>query len=99
MNTGFVLLGRRKARVGLAVCLIALAALVLSAGPAPAAAVNNQQAVPVASSPFDLGGFTILAPILLPAPLPIILTDLTFTASAKWSGAITTSVGWDSDNV
>ncbi len=53
----------------------------------------------MASDQIDPGGFKTLIPIVLPAPLPLVLTNLVFTADAKWSGDITTNVGWDSDNV
>ena len=76
-----------------------LAAVVLAAVPAAAAPTSNSQAVPVASGPVDLGGFQLLPPIVLPAPLPIVLTDITVTASATWSGGLTTNVGWDTDKV
>ena len=86
-------------RMLVAVLGAVLAAIGLAAVPAAAAPASNSQAVPVASGQVDLGGFQILPPIPLPAPLPIVLTDLTFTANATWSGDITTNVGWDSDNV
>jgi PKD repeat protein len=80
--------------------LAALAGVTLSlAQPAGAAPMSNQQAVPVASTPQDLGGFKIAGPIPLPFPLPIVLQNLVFTAHATWSGAITTNVGWEGDNL
>lgn len=90
--------GRKKWATSVA-CLSVLAALVVSAAPAGAAATTNQQAVAVASSQLSLGGFLVPGPVVLPVPLPIVLTDLSFTANATWSGALTTNVGWDSDNV
>jgi hypothetical protein len=53
----------------------------------------------VASGQIDLGGFQLQAPVVMPDPLPIVLTNLTVTARAKWSGDITTNVAWDSDKV
>ena len=85
--------------LALSMSLAALVGLTLVVQPAGAAPVSNQQAVPVASSSQDLGGFQVLAPVILPAPLPLVLTNLVFTASATWSGAITTNVGWESDNL
>ena len=81
-----------------AACLTGLAAILL-AGPAVAAPTSNSQAVPVVSNTAQLGGFQLQAPIVIPDPLPIVLTNLTFTATAQWSGDITTKVGWNSDNV
>jgi PKD domain/Bacterial Ig-like domain (group 1) len=90
--------GRRATQALVAVCLIGLAAIVL-AGPAAAAPATNSQVVPVESSEIDLGGFQLKAPIFFPDPLPIALTDLTVNAKAKWTGNLTTNVGWDSDKV
>jgi PKD repeat protein len=70
----------------------------LLAGSALAAPANNSQQVSVASGTADLGGFTLQAPVPLD-PLPIVLTDLTISATANWTGNITTDVGWDSDKV
>jgi PKD domain len=81
-----------------AACLTGLAAILL-AGPAAAAPTSNSQAVPVVSNTAQLGGFQLQAPIVIPDPLPIVLTNLTFTSTAQWSGDITTKVGWNSDNV
>ena len=81
-----------------AACLSGLAAVFL-AGPAAAAPASSSQAVPVVSQTAQLGGFKLQAPIVIPDPLPIVLTDLTLTATAQWSGDITTNVGWNSDNV
>jgi len=90
--------GRRATQALLAVCLTAVAAVLL-AGPASAAATTSSQVVPVASNEASLGGFQLQAPIVIPDPLPIVLTNLTFTAKATWTGNITTKVGWNSDNV
>ena len=80
-------------------CLSGLAALVL-AGPAAAAPVTNSQQVSVASGTADLGGFTLQAPVeLVSAGIPVVLTDLTVSATANWTGNITTDVGWESDKV
>jgi hypothetical protein len=76
-----------------------LAAIVLGVLPAAAAPAGNSQAVPVASDELALGGFVLPGPFVFPAPLPVVLTDVHVTASAKWSGGITTNVGWDSDDV
>src|SRR5215475_14397369 len=81
-----------------AACLTGLAAI-LFAGPAAAAPTSNSQAVPVVSNTAQLGGFQLQAPIVIPDPLPIVLTNLTFTSTAQWSGDITTKVGWNSDSV
>jgi len=91
----------RVTSVPLALCMsmAALVGLTLVAQPAGAAPVNNQQAVPVASTSQDLGGFLIAGPIPLPLPLPIVLQNLLFTAQATWNGAITTNVGWEGDNL
>jgi hypothetical protein len=94
-------LGRRSRRTTqavLAVCLAGLAAMLI-AGPAAAAPTANTQVVQVTSSEIDLGGFQLQAPIVIPDPLPIVLTNLTVNAKAKWSGDLTTSVGWDTDKV
>jgi hypothetical protein len=89
---------RQRSILG-AVALALLALVGITAGPAGAAPTNNQQRVTVASGDVDLGGFQIIPPIPLPAPLPIVLSDLTFTAKAKWSGDMTTNVTWESDDV
>ena len=95
---------RRVMRVPLALSMsmAALAGLTLVAQPAGAAPMSNQQAVPVASSSIALGGFSIAGPIPIPTPPPlppIVLTNLMFTANATWSGAVTTNVGWEGDNL
>lgn len=90
--------GRRTTQALLAAALTCLAAVLL-AGPATAAPTANTQAVPVDSNEIDLGGFKLEAPIVIPDPLPIVLTNLEVHAKAKWSGDLTTTVGWDSDKV
>jgi hypothetical protein len=89
---------RRRMHALLVVCLAAFASIAL-AGPAAAAPTTNTQVVPVASSEVELGGFQLGIPVIIPDPLPIVLTNLTLTAKAKWSGSLTTNVGWNSDNV
>jgi hypothetical protein len=89
--------GRHRIQALLALCLTGLAAIVL-AGPAAAAPTTNSQVVSVTSSEANLGGFKLKAPIPLD-PLPIVLTNLTVSATAQWSGEMTTNVGWDSDKV
>src|SRR4051794_31285419 len=96
-----VVVRRRRRRVRqavLAVCLSAVAAIVL-AGPAAAAPASNSQVVHVTSNEAQLGGFQLQAPIVIPDPLPIVLTNLTVSAKAQWTGDITTNVAWDGDKV
>jgi hypothetical protein len=88
----------KKFRALLVLCLTGLAAIVL-ANSAVAAPQTNSQVVPVASGAADLGGFQLQAPIVFLDPFPIVITNLTFTAKATWSGNVTTNVGWNSDNV
>jgi hypothetical protein len=48
----------------------------------------------------ELGGFKLQAPVVIPDPLlpvPIVLTDLTVSAKATWSGDLTTKLAWDDD--
>jgi hypothetical protein len=90
--------GRRATQAVLAVCLTGLAAMLL-AGPAAAAPTTNSQVVHVSSNEAQLGGFQLEAPIVIPDPLPIVLTNLTVSAKAQWSGDITTNLAWDSDKV
>jgi PKD domain len=98
-STGFVRrCSRRSTQALLAACLTVVAAMLL-AGPAAATPTANTQVVPVASNEIDLGGFQLQAPVVIPEPLPIVLTNLTVNAKAKWSGDLTTSVGWDTDKV
>ena len=75
------------------------ATLVLAVGLAAAAPANNSQVASVASNQADLGGFKVLPPIVIPFPIPVVLTNLVVTANATWSGDITTNVGWDTDKV
>jgi len=82
-----------------AIALAVVAAGVVGAGPSTAAPTSNSQPVDVVSGQQDLTGYVIPGPIVLPAPLPIVLTNLHIDASAKWSGNVTTNVGWDSDKV
>jgi hypothetical protein len=89
---------RRGTQAVLLVCLAGLAAMLL-AGQAAAAPTANTQQVQVASDEIDLGGFKLQAPIVIPDPLPIVLTNLEVHAKAKWNGELTTSVGWDTDKV
>ena len=78
---------------------LGVVAIIFSVGLASAAPANNSQAGSVASNQVDLGGFQISPPIVLPLPIPVVLTDLVVTANATWSGDITTNVGWDTDKV
>jgi PKD repeat protein len=87
-----------NAVVVVATSLFGVAGLVSVAQPAGAVTTSNQQTVPVASGQLDLGGFLVPGPIPVP-DLPVVFTDLTFTANATWTGDITTDVAWDSDNV
>ena len=89
----------RRLRIVPAIGLAALVAAAVTTGAATAAPATNSQVVLVASNEASLGGFQLQAPVVLPDPLPIVLTNLTVSATAKWTGDITTSVGWDSDKV
>ena len=89
---------KKTAAALLAMCVVGVAAFAL-AGPAAAAPTSNSQIVHVKSNEANLGGFQLQAPIVIPDPVPIVLTNLTATAKASWSGDITTKVGWDSDKV
>jgi hypothetical protein len=92
--------GRRTRWVLPALCLAALAATLVAAAPATAAPATNQKVVPVSSSQVSLGGFQLEAPLVIPdGPFPLVLTNLTVSAKAQWSGKLTTNVGWDSDKV
>jgi hypothetical protein len=100
MNTGFARRrGSRRTRTLFALCAASLVAVAVAAGSATAAPVDNSQVVSVASSEASLGGFQLKAPVVLPDPLPIVLTNLTVSAKAKWTGDITTDLAWDSDKV
>jgi hypothetical protein len=74
-------------------------AAIIFAGPAAAAPTTNSQSVSVASAEADLGGFQLQAPLVFADPFPIVLTDLTVSAKATWTGDITTDLAWDSDKV
>ena len=92
--------GRRTRWVLPALCLAALAAMLVAAAPATAAPTTNQKVVPVSSNEVSLGGFQLEAPLVIPdGPFPLVLTNLTVSAKAQWSGKLTTNVGWDSDKV
>ena len=88
----------RPARARALVAALAAALVVLGIGVVPAAAVPTSDAfvVPVASQSHNLGGFHIVGfvPSLPPSPF-----DFTVTAHATWSGALSTTVGWDTDKV
>jgi hypothetical protein len=91
--------GRRATRFLSAICAVGLVAMIVAAGSALAAPASNSQVVPVKSNEASLGGFQLDAPIIIPDPLPIVITDLTISAKAQWKGDITTDLGWDSDKV
>ena len=84
---------RPRAVAALAAALVAFA---LGAVPAAAVPASDAFVVPVASQSHNLGGFHIFGAIASLPPSPF---DFTVTARATWSGAISTNVGWDSDNV
>jgi hypothetical protein len=103
VGTGFVRRHARR-RIGplVTVCALALVALVVGTGSATAAPVTNTQPVAVESNEADLGGFKLQAPVVIVdpiLPIPIVLTDLTVSAKATWSGDLTTELAWDSDKV
>src|SRR5262249_40539506 len=90
---------KRGTQVLLLACVAGLVAMAL-AGSALATPASNSQQVSVASGTADLGGFTLQAPVeLVSAGIPVVLTDLTVSATANWTGNITTDVGWESDKV
>ena len=89
---------RRIRHALLALCLATLGVMIL-AGPAAAAPTTNTQVVSVKSGEADLGGFQLKVPVVLPDPIPIVLTNLTVSASAQWTGDLTTKLGWDTDKV
>src|SRR4051812_31910384 len=94
--------GGRSARSVLALCVPFVAAISVAAGPASAAPVSNTQTVSVKSNEADLGGFKLQAPVVIPDPLlpaPLVLTNLTVSAKATWSGDLTTKLAWDDDKV
>lgn len=102
MNTGFKRrLGGRKTQAVLALCLALVAAMVAT-GSASAAPASNMQTVSVQSNEANLGGFKLEAPVPIIdpiLPIPIILTDLTVSAKATWSGDLTTKLAWDDAKV
>lgn len=71
-------------------------AMLVDASGASAAPASNVTAVSVASATADLGGYTITgdAPTLPPTSF-----DLNVTATATWTGSLTTNLGWDSSDV
>jgi hypothetical protein len=90
---------RRATKILVFACAAGFAAVVF-AGPAAAAPQTNSQQVSVASGTADLGGFTLQAPVeFVSVGIPVVLTDLTVSATANWTGNITTDVGWESDKV
>src|SRR4051794_37231576 len=94
--------GGRGARAMLAVCVAFVAAMSVATGPASAAPASNTQTVSVKSNEADLGGFKLEAPVVIPDPLlpaPLVLTNLTVSAKATWSGDLTTKLAWDDDKV
>jgi hypothetical protein len=103
MNTGYMPgCAGRKTRVVLALCLAPVVAITIATGSASAAPADNTQTVSVKSNEADLGGFKLQAPVVIPDPLlpvPIVLTDLTVSAKATWSGDLTTKLAWDDDKV
>jgi PKD domain len=90
---------RGAARKLVAAVAAATTAIFFAVGVASAAPASNSQAVAVASNQANLGGFQITPPIVIPLPIPIVLTDLVVAANATWSGDITTNLGWDTDKV
>jgi hypothetical protein len=86
--------------MALGVALVATTAM--ATGSAWAAPADNTQTVSVKSNEADLGGFKLEAPVDIPDPLlpvPIILTDLNVSATASWSGDLTTKLAWNDDKV
>jgi len=95
-------LGGRKTQAILVLCLAVAAAITIGTGSASAASATNTQTVPVQSNEADLGGFKLQAPVVITdpiLPIPIVLTDLTVSATASWSGDLTTKLGWDDTKV
>jgi hypothetical protein len=94
--------GGRKTQAVLALCLAPVAALTVATGSALAAPASDTQTVSVQSNEANLGGFKLQAPVPIPDPLlpvPIVLTDLTVSAKASWSGDLTTKLAWDDNKV
>src|SRR3954453_12033330 len=98
-NPQFVRRRLRRLRHGLlALCLAGLGVMLL-AGPAAAAPATHPQVVSIKSGEPNRGGFQLQAPVVLPDPIPIVLTNLTVSAKAQWTGDLTAKLGWDSDKV
>src|SRR5438034_5583856 len=94
--------GGRKTQAVLGLCLALVAAITLATGSASAATASNTQTVSVQSNTANLGGFKLQAPVVITDPIlpvPIVLTDLTVSATATWSGDLTTKPAWDGDKV
>ena len=94
--------GGRTTQAVLALCVALVAAMALTAGSALAAPASDTQTVSVKSNEADLGGFKLQAPVEIPDPLlpvPIVLTDLTVSATATWDGDLTTQLAWDDTKV
>src|SRR3954454_13430685 len=103
MTSGYVRhYGGRRVRAVAALCVGFAATIAVAAGPASAAPASNTQTVSVQSNEADLGGFKLQAPVVIPDPLlpaPLVLTNLTVSAKADWSGDLTTKLAWDDDKV
>jgi hypothetical protein len=103
METGFSRrAGGRKTQAVLALCLAFVAAITVATGSASAAPASNTQTVSVQSNEANLGGFKLQAPVPIIDPIlpvPIVLTDLTVSAKATWSGDLTTKLAWIDDKV
>jgi PKD domain-containing protein len=94
--------GGRKTQGVLGLGLALVAAMTFATASASAAPASNTQTVAVQSQQADLGGFKLQAPLEIPDPLlpvPIVLTDLTVSAKASWSGDLTTKLAWDDSKV
>jgi hypothetical protein len=94
--------GGRKAQAVLGLCAALVAAMMFATGSASAAPASNTQTVSVESHQVDLGGFKLQSPVPIPdpvLPVPIVLTDLTVSAKASWSGDLTTKLAWDDTKV
>src|SRR4051795_9304240 len=90
--------GGRRVRAVAALCVGFAATIAVAAGPASAAPASNTQTVSVHSNEADLGGFKLQAPVVIPDPLlpaPLVLTNLTVSAKADWSGDLTTKLAGD----
>lgn len=70
--------------------------LVVGASGAAAAPMTNTTPVPLASASADLGGYALSGTA---ATLPPTSINLNVTATATWTGSLTTAVGWDSNQV